>query len=58
MQFGIGAAVAPLVGVAGTHSAVPTATVIAALVLAAIVVLGISTWRDPEPPDAGGASGS
>jgi DHA1 family bicyclomycin/chloramphenicol resistance-like MFS transporter len=58
MQFGIGAAVAPLVGVAGTHSAVPTATVIAALVLAAIVVLGISTWRDPEPPDAVGASGS
>jgi MFS transporter, DHA1 family, multidrug resistance protein len=55
MQFGIGAAVAPLVGVAGTHSAVPTATVIAAMVLGAIVVLGISTWRNPEPPDAAGA---
>jgi DHA1 family bicyclomycin/chloramphenicol resistance-like MFS transporter len=56
MQFGIGAAVAPLVGVAGTHSAVPTATVIAAMVLAAIVVLGVSTWRDPEPPNAVGAN--
>jgi DHA1 family bicyclomycin/chloramphenicol resistance-like MFS transporter len=56
MQFGIGAAVAPLVGVAGTHSAVPTATVIAAMLLAAIVVLGVSTWRGPEPPDAVGAT--
>jgi DHA1 family bicyclomycin/chloramphenicol resistance-like MFS transporter len=42
MQFGIGAAVAPLVGVAGSHTAVPTATVIAVMVLAAAVVLWAS----------------
>jgi DHA1 family bicyclomycin/chloramphenicol resistance-like MFS transporter len=51
VQFGVGAAVAPLVGVAGTHSAVPTATVIAALVLAAILVLAFSRWRNPAPAD-------
>jgi DHA1 family bicyclomycin/chloramphenicol resistance-like MFS transporter len=33
-QFGIGAAVAPLVGLAGTHSAVPTATVITTMFVA------------------------
>jgi MFS transporter, DHA1 family, multidrug resistance protein len=42
MQFGLGAAVAPLVGVAGSHTAVPTAIVIAAMVLAAAVVLWAS----------------
>jgi DHA1 family bicyclomycin/chloramphenicol resistance-like MFS transporter len=46
MQFGIGAAVAPLVGVAGSHSAVPTATVIATMVLAAAAVLWASTFRE------------
>ena len=39
-QFSVGAAVAPLVGVAGTHSAVPTAVVIATTLT---VALGI--WR-------------
>jgi DHA1 family bicyclomycin/chloramphenicol resistance-like MFS transporter len=42
MQFGIGAAVAPLVGVAGSHTAIPTAIVIAAMVFAAAVVLWAS----------------
>ena len=56
VQFFVGAAVAPLVGVAGTHSAVPTATVIAALVLAAIFVLGFSRWRSPASLDDVGAS--
>jgi MFS transporter, DHA1 family, multidrug resistance protein len=42
IQFGIGAAVAPLVGVAGTRTALPTAMVIAAMMLAAVVVLLIS----------------
>ena len=51
MQFFVGAAVAPLVGVAGTHSAVPTATLIAALVLAAILVLAFSRWRNPASHD-------
>ncbi len=46
MQFGIGAAVAPLVGVAGSHSAVPAAIVIATLVLAAAAVLWASTFRE------------
>src|SRR6202043_3168688 len=39
-QFSVGAAVAPLVGVAGTHSAVPTAVVIATTLT---VAFGI--WR-------------
>ncbi len=46
MQFGIGAAVAPLVGVAGTRTALPTATVIATMVLAAVAVLRISSSRN------------
>ncbi len=46
MQFGIGAAVAPLVGVAGSHSAVPAAIVIATMVLAAAAVLWASTFRE------------
>ena len=46
MQFGLGAAVAPLVGVAGSHSAVPTATVIATMVLAAAAVLWASSFRE------------
>jgi DHA1 family bicyclomycin/chloramphenicol resistance-like MFS transporter len=44
-QFCIGAAVAPLVGVAGDHSAVPTAGVILALVFAAGLVLALSLRR-------------
>ena len=45
VQFVIGAAVAPLVGVAGNHSAVPTATVIAVMVAAAALVLAYSMRR-------------
>jgi DHA1 family bicyclomycin/chloramphenicol resistance-like MFS transporter len=56
MQFGIGAAVAPLVGVAGTHSALPTATVIATMVAAAIAVLSVSRRRNPASADAVGAN--
>jgi len=43
-QFGTGAAVAPLVGLAGTHSAIPTASVIAAMVVASFAIwLGIAS---------------
>ena len=44
-QFLLGAAVAPLVGVAGNRSAVPTAAVILALAFAAGVVLAVSLRR-------------
>jgi len=51
-QFCLGAAVAPLVGVAGNHSALPTASVILALVLIAAAVLAFSTRRIAIPPRA------
>jgi DHA1 family bicyclomycin/chloramphenicol resistance-like MFS transporter len=51
-QFCLGAAIAPLVGVAGNHSAVPTATVILALVFTAVVVLGFSMRRIARPAPA------
>lgn len=51
-QFCVGAAVAPLVGLAGNHSAVPTATVILALVLTAVVVLAFSLRRIAIPERA------
>jgi len=37
MQFGLGAAIAPLVGLAGTGSALPMAVTLAALDLAALL---------------------
>lgn len=46
MQFGLGAAVAPLVGVAGSHTALPAGIVIATLVLAALLVLWASRARE------------
>ena len=46
-QFVVGAVAAPLVGVAGTHTAVPMATVIAVLVFAAIVPFSLLT-RSPR----------
>jgi len=51
-QFGVGAAVAPLVGVGGTHSAVPTAIVVASMLVLAsvtwqVAVIG-ATSRDEE----------
>jgi DHA1 family bicyclomycin/chloramphenicol resistance-like MFS transporter len=59
-QFVFGAAAAPLVGVAGTGTAVPMALVIAASAVAAAIVyiaLGGSRrvppqWSPPEPPSA------
>jgi len=46
VQFGIGAAVAPLVGLAGTHSAIPTATVIAAALGASLAIWMAPAIRD------------
>lgn len=43
LQYVVGAAVAPLVGVAGSHSAVPMALVIAASAGAALLVLAVMT---------------
>ena len=46
---------APLVGVAGSRSAVPTATVIATMVLAAAVVLWASNSRERAHTAGAGA---
>jgi len=51
-QFFLGAAVAPLVGIAGNHSALPTASLILALVFAAVAVLGFSMRRIALPARA------
>ena len=51
-QFFLGAAVAPLVGVAGNHSAVPTASVILALVFAGVAVLAVTMRRIAIPASA------
>jgi len=48
-QFGTGAAVAPLVGLAGTHSAVPTAVVIASLVAVSYAIWATMATREPAP---------
>jgi MFS transporter, DHA1 family, multidrug resistance protein len=45
LQFVIGAGVAPLVGVAGKHSAVPMALMIALLGVGALVAMGLLTRR-------------
>ena len=56
-QFGTGAAIAPLVGVAGPHSAVPTATVIATMVaVSSALWLGLVTRR--PAPEAVALAGS
>jgi DHA1 family bicyclomycin/chloramphenicol resistance-like MFS transporter len=49
VQFAIGAAVAPLVGVAGTHSAVPTAIVIATMLVASFAAWIALAVRGPAP---------
>jgi len=51
-QFFLGAAVAPLVGVAGNHSAVPTASVILVLVFVAVAVLAFTMRRIAIPAPA------
>jgi DHA1 family bicyclomycin/chloramphenicol resistance-like MFS transporter len=48
LQFVIGAGVAPLVGVAGKHTAVPMAMMIAVLGVGALVAMGLLTRR-PAP---------
>ena len=48
-QFLIGAVAAPLVGVAGTHSAVPMAITIAAMTVAATVCAATATTRGSDP---------
>ena len=51
-QFFLGAAVAPLVGLAGNRSALPTATVILALVFTAVLVLAVSARGIARPAPA------
>jgi DHA1 family bicyclomycin/chloramphenicol resistance-like MFS transporter len=51
-QFVIGAAAAPIVGAAGTHTAVPMTVVIAVLSFAALLPFGLLT-RQRRSPDTG-----
>jgi DHA1 family bicyclomycin/chloramphenicol resistance-like MFS transporter len=48
-QFAVGALVAPLVGIAGTHSAVPTAIVIATMFVASFAAWTALAMRGPAP---------
>jgi len=50
LQFVIGAVVAPLVGVAGKHTAVPMAALIALLTVGALVTMGLATRRPASVP--------
>jgi DHA1 family bicyclomycin/chloramphenicol resistance-like MFS transporter len=53
-QFGVGAAAAPLVGIAGSHTAVPMALVIAICGVASAVVLrGFAPRGEGQGTDAG-----
>jgi DHA1 family bicyclomycin/chloramphenicol resistance-like MFS transporter len=51
-QFVVGALVAPLVGVAGKHTAVPMALMIALLGVGALVAMGVLTRRRASVPAA------
>jgi DHA1 family bicyclomycin/chloramphenicol resistance-like MFS transporter len=50
-QFGVGAAVSPLVGLLGNDAVAMGAVVVGALVLAVGVLLAVRPWRLPEPAD-------
>ncbi len=52
LQFMVGAAAAPLVGVAGKHTAVPMAAMIAALGVGALAAMGALTRRRATPAPA------
>jgi DHA1 family bicyclomycin/chloramphenicol resistance-like MFS transporter len=53
LQFVIGAGVAPLVGVAGKHTAVPMAALIALLTVGGLVTMGLTTRRPASVPAVG-----
>jgi DHA1 family bicyclomycin/chloramphenicol resistance-like MFS transporter len=51
MQFGVGAAVSPLVGLLGNDAVAMGAVILAALLLAVAVLLAVRPWTLPEPQD-------
>ncbi len=51
MQFGVGAAVSPLVGLLGNDAVAMGAVIVAALLLAVAVLLAVRPWALPEPSD-------
>jgi DHA1 family bicyclomycin/chloramphenicol resistance-like MFS transporter len=54
VQFGVGAAVAPLVGTLGNDALAMGLVVVTALVLALAVLVGVvRPWQLPEPVDTG-----
>ena len=55
-QFGVGAAVAPLVGLLGNDAIAMGIVVVASLLLALAVLLGVvRPWQLPDPEEAGGS---
>ncbi len=54
-QFGVGAAAAPLVGIAGSHTAVPMAVTIAVCGVGSLIVLRAFTSLSPSAPREAGA---
>jgi DHA1 family bicyclomycin/chloramphenicol resistance-like MFS transporter len=51
LQFVVGAVAAPLVGIAGKHTAVPMALMIALLGVGALVAMGALTRRHAPAPE-------
>ena len=51
VQFGVGAAVSPVVGLLGNDAVAMGAVIVAALVLAVLVLLAVRPWQLPEPQD-------
>jgi DHA1 family bicyclomycin/chloramphenicol resistance-like MFS transporter len=51
VQFGVGAAVSPLVGVLGNDAVAMGIAILGSLALAVLVLLAIRPWRLPDPQD-------
>ncbi|WP_232797114.1 multidrug effflux MFS transporter [Blastococcus atacamensis] len=51
VQFGVGAAVSPLVGVLGNDAVAMATAIVGSLALAVLVLLAIRPWRLPDPQD-------
>ncbi|MCA0145277.1 multidrug effflux MFS transporter [Blastococcus sp. LR1] len=51
VQFGVGAAISPLVGVLGNDAVAMGIAILGSLALAVLVLLAIRPWRLPDPQD-------
>ncbi|RBY90500.1 Bcr/CflA family drug resistance efflux transporter [Blastococcus sp. TBT05-19] len=51
VQFGVGAAISPLVGILGNDAVAMSTAIVGSLALAVLVLLAIRPWRLPDPQD-------